>query len=108
MVGTALLTAVLVVVALVAKDKALGLWHDYRTRRLPPPPDKSPLIIDAVIEACAEVGLNREALREDTELLVAGRVNDVLQIAGRKLGKDVELRTVGDVIDWLAEAPDRA
>jgi hypothetical protein len=93
-----LLTAVFVVAVLVAKD-ALAAW--WKGRRPASPDD----VVAAVREACAAVGLNADAMTLETDLLKAGRVHDVLHLAGARLGKDVELRTVGDVVDWLLEAP---
>lgn len=63
-------------------------------------------IITAVYQAAADVGLNRDALKPDTDLVSTGKLYEVLYHAAKALGKNHELRTVQDVIDWLREAPE--
>ena len=71
-------------------------------------PDPTDLeICGAVSDACRYVGMNVDTLTPETNLLDAGKVYDVLHHAAHALQKDHELRTVQDVIDWLAEAPRR-
>lgn len=96
-----LLAAVFVVALTAAKDAFLTWW----TTPLPTPPPQTDDILRAVLAACAAVGMNAEAIGPHTDLVVAGKLKDVLYMAGETLGKDVELRTVQDVVEWLAEAP---
>ncbi len=62
----------------------------------------------AVFAACAAVGLNASALTLASDLQSTGKMQEVLHIAARHLGRNPELRTVQDVCDWLAEAPSHA
>ena len=102
---TAVLTAVFVVAVLVAKDAVVAWWQ---TRKIvPPPPVPDAAIFAAVKQAALDLGLNGEALTRDVDLVATGKLYEVLHRAGDALGKDHELRTAGDVADWLAEAPDR-
>lgn len=58
-----------------------------------------------VYRACAHEGLPADALTDATDLIPTGKLYAVLHHSANALGKDHELRTVQDVIDWLAVAP---
>lgn len=66
-----------------------------------------PAVFAAVKQAAIDVGLNGDAITRDFDLLCTGKLIDVQHHAAATLGKNPEQRTVGDVVDWLAEAPDR-
>ncbi len=77
-------------------------WADYLE---PLPPPSSDAILVAVKDACADVGLNASDVTAQTNLAQTGKLYAVLHHAAYRLGKDHELVTVGDVVDWLQEAP---
>lgn len=62
-------------------------------------------IRQAVYESAADVGLHRESLNDSTDLTRTGKLYEVLYTAAHRLHRDCELRTVEDVMTWLAEAP---
>ncbi len=98
----ALLTAVVVLAVLAAKETIMWFWHRTSLWGSSRAQDD---VFAAVVGACRELGLNWEAMRPTTDLKATGRLVDVLTLAAERLGKDHELRTVQDVCDWLAEAP---
>lgn len=105
MLTAALLNAVFVVAVLIAKDALMAWWTARRAPKPAPLPDA--LYLAAVREACVKVGLPREQLGPDFDLVQTGKLYDVLHHAAALVRKDHELRTTGDVADWLSEAPDR-
>lgn len=64
-------------------------------------------ILEVVRLACRDVGLNHEDITTEFDLRATGKLYDVLHHASETLGKDHELRTVGDVVSWLTEAPEK-
>lgn len=100
----------------VLHHAAIGLGKDHELRTVgdviawlaeAPPPIPPAEIRIAVLRACADEGLNIDRLSDDSDLVSTGKLYAVLHHAAIRLGKDHELRTVGDVIAWLAEAPDQ-
>ncbi len=61
----------------------------------------------AVMQACADVGLNADGFSGATDLVALhpAKAVEVLHLAASRLGKRPELRTVDDVVSWLLEAP---
>ncbi len=84
--------------------KFLRGWADYIDPTLPASGGD---ILVAVRSACADAGLDADALTPQTNLAQTGKIYAVLHHASVRLGKDHELVTVGDVVDWLQEAPTR-
>lgn len=80
-------------------------WKAQQAQKIAPPPPPPAHIAQTVLTVCAEVGLPREQVTREYDLARAGKLADVLLLSARALQKDHELTTVGDVIDWLAEAP---
>lgn len=100
-----LYTAVFVLAVLFAKDRIVACWI---ARHQPPPVvHDNTAIFSAVQQAAQTIGMNGAALTPASDLVASGKVYDLLHHAAIALGKDHELRTVQDLIDWLAEAPTR-
>ncbi len=61
----------------------------------------------AVLQACADVGFNMDALTPSTDLVAIhpAKAMEALHQAAQRLGKKPELRTPQDIADWLSEAP---
>lgn len=72
----------------------------------PPPVPTSQEIRLAVWATCVAVGLHAESLTDETDLLRTGKLAEIAHLAALRVGKNLELRTVGDVIEWLKEASD--
>jgi hypothetical protein len=105
---TFLALTVSLVVALIAANVATLAGYLYWQSRQKRTPIDQAAIAAAVVDACARVGLSTEhACRPDFDLVATGKLYSVLHHAAAALGRDPELRTVQDVIDWLAEAPAR-
>ena len=81
------------------------IWLRWRQARQASPDAE---VVRVVLQACADVGLNRATVTLDTDLVKCDRVLAVLQHAAEALGKDPRLRTVGDVVEWVARAPERS
>ena len=62
-------------------------------------------IVSAVHRAYAQVGLPLSYFTLDYDISNTGKTFEVLHHAAQSLGLDHELRTVGDIIAWLEEAP---
>lgn len=80
--------------------------HAWRVRpaHTPPPVDTDLPLRDATVRAVfAEVGLPADAYHDGFDLLPTGKLTEVLHLAARRLGRDPELNTVGDVKKWLKE-----
>lgn len=58
---------------------------------------------EAVLDACAAVGLPMAQVNDDTDLIAAGKLVDVLHHAAAALGVEHGLRTVGDVVAFLKD-----
>ena len=93
---TSILTAILIKVL-----DYVGNLHTPTTAK-----KASPDLEVAVLEACAYVGLPAEHYSKDMDLKGTGKLYAVLHRAAHTAGKDHELRTPQDIIDWLAEAPE--
>lgn len=96
----AIWTAVCVVVILTIKEAIRSRLIAWRSQPL-----SEGIIVAAVHRACIQVGLPAEQLTSQFDLVQTGKLYEVLHYAAATLSKDHELRTVGDVIDWLAVAP---
>ncbi len=78
---------------------ALALWLlEWSERGDEPRPDP---IVQAVRMAYLQVGLPAEQFSPSFDLLRAGKLADVLHLAGTRLGVDTELNTVEDVVNYL-------
>ena len=80
-------------------EKLIAWW---KGTPVPVPVDE---VREAVYRACAAAGLDADALTDKSDLKATGKLYAVLHVAAITAGKDHQLRTVGDVIDWLKEAP---
>lgn len=100
--GTAILTAVVVLAVNVG---TLALYQWWQARQVVIPVTTPADITAAVRMACLRVGLPEGQLSNGFDLVSTGKLYAVLHHAALLLGKNHELRTVQDVIDWLAEAP---
>ena len=82
-------------------------WRDWRSKQAQATASvTSPQAIeDAVRAAFSGLGLPSEQFGPGFDLAATGKVYELLHHAATTLDKDHELRTVGDVVAWLNEAP---
>lgn len=73
-----------------------------------PAPSDAAEVWAVVRQAYADVGGNPEAIGPGFDLAASGKLYEVLNLSGVRLGKDHELRTADDVVDWLMEAPKKS
>ena len=99
-----LIVFTLVCGALALRDAGLWLWRRTRRARRFPADE----IVTTVHHVCTALGLPADQLHPDFDLVRTGKLYEVLHHAAAHLGKDHELQTIGDVCDWLQEAPDRS
>lgn len=65
----------------------------------PPVPPTTAMV--AVLEACADCGLNRDTLSPDFDVMHSGKLSQVLYTAALRLDPDHSIRTVQDLVDLL-------
>lgn len=83
---------------------SFGMWL-VRVCSLAPAPPAPIEVWAAVAQACKDAGLNAALLTGSTDLVATGKLYPILHHAAVALGKDHELRTIDDVVDWLVQAP---
>lgn len=98
---------VLIVAGVLVAEFVRPWLHRAVAKPVPPP---APVQIEgaelnAVRQAYEAMGLPREQFDPSVNLVPTGKLYEILYHASAALGKDHELRTVQDVVDWLREAP---